>query len=226
MVLDFHSLTTLFTLTTLNLRNNKVLNFDEKIIFDSMKKLTEITLGHYTLNCSELSRLVRELHRGKIKIIPGNITNSSNVLGNPCEEHSDLGETIFFKRINSKNNNFLHLNHTRDGSIEFFLRKIESMLENLTAQIQVPCAISFQNVTMSNKIIKDHAVPACISSLVKENNDHSTKSIENNLIVINILLLTVLFCLLYFFIFLKDKNLIRGNNCNLLRHNYKALLRK
>ncbi|KAL1497047.1 hypothetical protein ABEB36_008074 [Hypothenemus hampei] len=285
MVLDFHTLMTLSQLKTLNLRNNKVLNFDEKIILNSMRKLTEITLGHYTFNCNELNRLVRELQQTQINIVPGNTTNSSNVLGISCEEHLDLGETdIFFKRGNTQsntslkmdlnnstlikylnvvgrktqnientlmplltfnfsetnfykhmkrfvnltndtlkeaneffqrgflntsfvkyfnsfthnltNNNFPHLNQNRDASIELLLKKIESTFKNLTVKIQVPFAIPSQNVTTDNEIVGEHAVPSSLASLVKENNDHSTKRIENNLIAINILLPIVLFCLL------------------------------
>ncbi|KAL1497049.1 hypothetical protein ABEB36_008076 [Hypothenemus hampei] len=307
MVLDFHTLSMLFNLTTLNLRNNKVLNFDEKIILNSMRKLTEITLGHYTSNCSELSGLVRELQRNQINIVPGNTTNSSNVLGISCEEHLDLGETdIFFKRGNTQsntslkmdlnnstlikylnvvgrktqnientlmplltfnfsetnfykhmqrfvnltndtlkeaneffqrgflntsfvkyfnsfthnltNNNFPHLNQNRDASIELLLKKIESTFKNLTVKIQVPFAIPSQNVTTDNEIVGEHAVPSSLVSLVKENNDYSTKSIENNLIVNNLLLLTVLFCLLgmlwkkFNYIFKRPKNNVNSNN--------------
>ncbi|KAL1497051.1 hypothetical protein ABEB36_008078 [Hypothenemus hampei] len=143
---DFDSLTTSPHLITLNLKNNKVLNFDGKIILKLMKNLTEIKLGYYISNCSALSGLVRKLYRNQINIIPGNTTNSINVFESPCEEHSDFEE----------NNRY----------------------------IQVPFAIPSQNVTTDKEIVGEHAVPSSLVSLVKENNDHSTKSIENNLIEI------------------------------------------
>ncbi|KAL1497048.1 hypothetical protein ABEB36_008075 [Hypothenemus hampei] len=87
LILDFHTLSTLSNLKFLNLQNIKIINMDTNLILDSLRNLTEMTLSKYDFkrNCSELTRFISALQVHKINVVRSNTTNSSNVLGIPCE---------------------------------------------------------------------------------------------------------------------------------------------
>ncbi|KAL1497046.1 hypothetical protein ABEB36_008073 [Hypothenemus hampei] len=87
LTLDFHVLSTLSNLRYLNLQNIKIINMDVNLLPDILKNLNEIGLPKYDFkwNCSELARFTSTLRVHRIRITRGNIINSTNIFGIPCE---------------------------------------------------------------------------------------------------------------------------------------------
>ncbi|CAH1134691.1 unnamed protein product [Ceutorhynchus assimilis] len=101
MILDFHVLLTLKSLTTLKFSNNKVQNFDASTLLVRFKNLESITLSDGSWSCSELALTIHQLQMNNINFTHGQDTNISNILGVSCKENTDIKEeSIVIERVN------------------------------------------------------------------------------------------------------------------------------
>ncbi|KAL1497052.1 hypothetical protein ABEB36_008079 [Hypothenemus hampei] len=228
LTLDFHVLSTLSNLRYLNLQNIKIINMDTNLILDSLRNLTEITLSKYNFkrNCSELTRFISTLQIHKINVVRSNTTNSSNVLGIPCEHpiitememtpnpnknynfnmdkgpFVDLNNSMLFRYLDNitrkleNKQKFVIQPEISCNNTDFLLKRIVADLKNLSENVYK--IITWRNIP-SNILdeTKSKTGPVDITAqALVKDPVEHNSSNDSNLVITNVLLLFVLICLL------------------------------
>ncbi|CAG9772842.1 unnamed protein product [Ceutorhynchus assimilis] len=168
MILDFNVLLTLKSLQTINIRKNKVQNFDSNILLSRFKFLKSITVSDDFWNCTELTSIIYKLHLKNIKLTPG-LNRNYNILGITCKKEDTI-------KIGRKN----------DVAFYPAVEKIDSILNNTTF---------FKYLQIVAKHISDSENKSLDFS--QNDNISINKSINYGVISLNILLAMILCCLIF-----------------------------